>query len=254
MSKICCTFAHFLQAKAQNNKKYGDMRKIYFFIAALFSCIMNVQLNAQQTILYESDGIHYVLVELSFGDVTTRTAYVVHPLTTIEDEDAPSTPSSYTGVIVIQDTISYEGKDFPVKFIDENAFFQSTVTSIDLPEAVSVFNSGAFKDCQTLQTIICRAQTPPSTRIHSIPWNYNDVFGSLAPEQVSVYVPSGAVRIYQETSGWDEFTHYSAIESMQGLESVTGDLSPKTKKVIIDGQLIIIRDGKTFNALGTKLH
>lgn len=229
------------------------MRKFYVFFAALFCCMMNVQLKAKETVLYESNGIRYVLVQSTYAGVTTRSAYVVHPQTNIEDEYVPTDPSSYSGEIVIEQTISYEGNDFPVKFINDSAFHQSTITSIDLPATITVFNSGAFKNCQTLQTIICRALTPPSTRIHAIAWNYNDVFGSLDPDQVTVYVPEGTVREYQETGGWSEFTHYTTIESIQGIESVTDGQSPLTNKVLKDGQLIILREGKTLNALGVEL-
>ena len=228
------------------------MKKIFFLFAAL-CCTMHVQLKADATVLYELNGIHYVLVEMTFADKTTYSAYVVHPEATVEDEDTPTTPSSYTGEVVIENTISYEGNEFPVKFIDENAFLQSTITSIDLPENMSVFNSGAFKDCLALETIICRAFTPPSTRIHTIAWDYENVFGSLDPEQVSVYVPEDRDLIYERTGGWDTFTHYYIIGSPQSLESITDIPSSTTRKVIIDGQLYIVRDGKAFNALGAQV-
>ena len=226
------------------------MRKISVFFAALLCCLVNVQLKADGTYLYESNGIHYVLVEMTFADKTSRTAYVVHPQATLEG-DTPTTPSSYTGVIVVEDTINYEGKDYPVKFIDDNAFLQSTITSIDLPECITVFNSGAFKDCQTLVTIICRAQNPPSTRIHSVAWNYEDVFGSLDPDQVSVYVPNGTVTDYQTTGGWETFTHYYTIESMQGIEHTNANA--KAVKHIVNGQLFIHKNGKAYNAIGVEV-
>ena len=228
------------------------MKKIFFLFAAL-CCTMHVQLKADATVLYELNGIHYVLVEMTFADKTTYSAYVVHPEATVEDEDTPTTPSSYTGEVVIENTISYEGNEFPVKFIDENAFLQSTITSIDLPENMSVFNSGAFKDCLALQTIICRAFTPPSTRIHTVAWDYENVFGSLDPEQVSVYVPEDRELIYERTGGWDTFTHYYIIGSTQGIEALTDDLSSMARKRIIDGQLLIDRGGKTFNAQGAEV-
>ena len=229
------------------------MRKFYVFFAAIFCCMMNVQTITAETVLYESNGIMYVLVQSTYADVTTRSAYVVHPQTNIEEDYVPTAPSSYSGEIVIEQTVSYEGNDFPVKFINDSAFHQSTITSIDLPATITVFNSGAFKDCQTLQTIICRAQTPPSTRIHSIAWDYDNVFGSLDPDQVTVYVPEEVIGDYQYAGGWSEFTHYATIESIQGIESVSDGQSPRTNKVLKDGQLIILREGKTFNALGVEL-
>lgn len=222
------------------------------FFAAFLCCIVNVQINAA-TYLYESNGIHYVLVASTFGDVTSRSACVVHPETVLEDEYVPTTPSSYTGAIVIPDTIPYEGNNFPVKFINDSAFHQSTITSIDLPATTTVFNTGAFKDCQALQTIICRAQTPPSTRIHSIAWDYEDVFGSLDPDQVSVYVPNGTVWEYQEAGGWDAFSHFYTIESMQGIEETNANANANAAKLLRDGQLLIIKNGKIYNAQGVIL-
>ena len=231
------------------------MKKSYFFtVAALFCCMMNVQLSAQSTVLYEYDGIHYVLVERTYADVTTRSAYVVHPETSLEEEHVSPSPSSYTGAIVIPDTIRYEGAGFPVKFINDSAFHQSTVTSIDLPATITVFNAGSFKDCLALQTIICRAKTPPSTRIYSIPWNYEEVFGSLDPEQVAVVVPENSILDYQDAGGWSTFTHFYPIGSPQAIDEINDQPQITNHKWIKDGQLIILRDGKTFNALGVELN
>ena len=228
------------------------MKKSYLFIVALFYCMMNVELKANETVLYESNGIHYVLVEMTFADNTSRSGYVVHPETTIENEDVPTVPSSYTGAIVIEETIRYEGNDFPVKFINDSAFHQSTITSIDLPATITTFSKGAFLNCQTLQTIICRATTPPATNIRTIPWQYENIFGSLDPDQVSVYVPEDALQAYQAAGGWDTFTHFYAIESMQGVETVQPS-TIRVQKLVRNGQLFIIRDNKTFNALGAEV-
>ena len=39
----------------------------------------------------------------------------------------------------------------------------------------------------------------------------------------------------------------------QGIETNTNDLLPITNKVIIDGRLLIIRDGKTYTITGAEL-
>ena len=43
------------------------------------------------------------------------------------------------------------------------------------------------------------------------------------------------------------------VDSEQGIEDVVVTEKDKTRKVLIDGQLYIIRDGKTYNALGTEV-
>ena len=42
----------------------------------------------------------------------------------------------------------------------------------------------------------------------------------------------------------------NAPQSMTGIEQITNDQSPITNKVIRNGQLFILRDGKTYNAIG----
>jgi len=238
-----------LQRKIENT----HMKTRMLLFAALLCCIANVQLKADETLLYESNGIHYVLTERVFPDATTRTAYVVHPQTTLDDgAPTPTTPSSYSGQIVIEETIIYDGKDFPVKFIDENAFLQSTITSIDLPSTIMVFGTAAFKDCQQLQTIICRSTRPTTTRIYSVDWGYEDVFGSVDPDQVSVYVPEVAITTYQVTGGWDEFTHYYSIESKEDIDQVSED-APGTRKIIYNGKVYILREGHSYTLTGSEI-
>ena len=42
----------------------------------------------------------------------------------------------------------------------------------------------------------------------------------------------------------------NAPQSMTGIEQITNDQSPITNKVIRNGQLFILRDGKIYNAMG----
>ena len=45
----------------------------------------------------------------------------------------------------------------------------------------------------------------------------------------------------------------SPDKAPQGIEDVTNDKSQMTNKVIKDGQIYILRDGKIYNALGTEV-
>ena len=59
--------------------------------------------------------------------------------------------------------------------------------------------------------------------------------------------------MYQEAGGWDAFSHYSTIDMIQSVESITDDPSLTTGKILRNGILLIERDGKIFTALGTEL-
>ena len=41
--------------------------------------------------------------------------------------------------------------------------------------------------------------------------------------------------------------------SILGIDQITNDQSQITNKVIVNGQLLILKDGKTFNVLGTEV-
>ena len=89
-------------------------------------------------------------------------------------------------------------------------------------------------------------------------------YNVAVPTHVVIYlhaiaVPSAPARI--ATSAKDEDPSVGAY--VQALEIVpqnaptaidnTNDLSPMTNKVIRDGQLFILRDGKTYNAQGVEV-
>lgn len=229
------------------------MKKISTLFAALLCCLMNVTLHADNY-LYDYNGLHFVLTESPFGSQTIYSAYLVHPEADLEI-DNPATPSSYTGEIVVPDTIFYEGKQFAVKFIHDNTFSQSTVTSVDVPATVVTFSNGAFYNCTELRTLICRASTPPTTIIHTIPWDYEDIFGSLDPNQVSVYVPEESVSDYQNDSGWGVFSHIYPIaaEDIDTVHSSSLQGGDGGRLILLDSQLLILRGDKTYTLSGIEI-
>lgn len=82
---------------------------------------------------FEVDGIYYNVI--SFEQMT---AGVTH--------DANYTPpiSHYSGSISIPSSVTYNGKTFSVVSILNEAFIQSTVTSVNLPNSIIEICDGAF--------------------------------------------------------------------------------------------------------------
>ena len=52
--------------------------------------------------------------------------------------------NEYTGDIVIPATVNYGGTDYTVTEIGEGAFFRSTITSVVIPEGITLINNEAF--------------------------------------------------------------------------------------------------------------
>ncbi len=63
-------------------------------------------------------------------------------------------PDRYTGDLVIPSSVTYEGKTYPVTGIEQEAFHCCTgLTSVKLPEGLSIIYSSAFQSCTGLTAI-----------------------------------------------------------------------------------------------------
>ena len=113
----------------------------------------------------------------------------------------------------------------------------SGLTSITVPNSVTSIGSYAFYDCSSLTSITCEAVTPPTCG--------TKVFENVN-KSIPLYVPAESVARYQTADEWKEFTNVLPIET--GVEPVVASTAPK--KVLRDGQLIIIRNGVEYNING----
>jgi len=68
----------------------------------------------------------------------------------------------------------------------------------------------------------------------------------------NVAVPSASVSMYQVALGWRYFYNLSPIVTSIR-DSITDSPVNQFTKIIKDGQLFILRDGKTYNAQGGEL-
>jgi hypothetical protein len=71
--------------------------------------------------------------------------------------------------------------------------------------------------------------------------------------QIPVYVPCGTVSAYQSAEGWKDFTNIQCMPEDESAVDNINSQSTNCQKIIRDGQLVIIRDGKTYNAQGVEL-
>ena len=69
---------------------------------------------------------------------------------------------------------------------------------------------------------------------------------------IEVLVPQGSLKLYREAPYWQEFFYISESE----VPSNVGEVSTENTiihKILRDGQLLILRDGKTYNVMGQEL-
>ena len=120
----------------------------------------------------------------------------------------------------------------------------SSLTSITIPNSVTSIGDYAFFFCSSLTFIESLAEVPPSLGSSAF---YN------VSTQIPVYVPCSSVSAYQSAYGWKDFTNIQCMPEDESAVDNVHSQSINVQKLIRDGQLLIIRDGKTYNAQGVEL-
>ena len=133
----------------------------------------------------------------------------------------------YSGDIVIPSAVTYEGVEYPVTGIDDNAFMDATITSVVIPDGVKYIEDAAFYNCENLTSIVI----PKTVRsIGEAAFLYCDdveelvclvknpfpirgkgaegaTFSNYFFNNVPLYVPKGTAEVYRETEGWKDFAN-----------------------------------------------
>ena len=151
---------------------------------------------------------------------------------TYQGSSYDSSSYEYSGKVVIPETVTYDGKSYPVTSIGGGAFCNcSGLTSIDIPNSVTsigevafgactglisveIPNSvtsiegGAFYDCRGLTSIVSLIESPfaitgKNADIRTFP---SDVFYNA-----TLYVPGGTIEKYKSTEGWMDFAKIEEI-------------------------------------------
>ena len=125
------------------------------------------------------------------------------------------------------------------------AFYHCTsLKSVTLPNSITQIQRDAFRDCFALTTVICKAiQVPDCQR---------NIFANIPFLEATLYVPEESLEDYKSATYWKDFGTILPI-TQTGLENTLADNKASFIKVIRNGQLLIFRDGKTYNAMGQEL-
>ena len=167
--------------------------KTIFLLLALTAVFAPKALSADN--IYISSGIRYQIIDgWSYAyeghsvDDASQCAVVVKP-----------TSGAYEGSVTIVSSISYYGKTYPVRAITEDAFDNSTATSITIPASVQIIEKNAFDNADACTTLTFESGT------HDLYCAINDY-----------------------TSGWGAFAFMSSLTTVhlgRTLTYDTGDIS-----------------------------
>lgn len=91
------------------------------------------------------------------------------------------------------------------------SFYRSSIKSLDLSAAVQLIGSGAFDECTQLETVICRALTPPVLDGRIFSWHLSAT--------ATLMVPQSALEAYTAIEGYTN--SFSQIKGISDVDDVT---------------------------------
>ena len=102
-----------------------------------------------------------------------------------------------------------------------------------------------FWGCESLKTVICEAIEVPELG--------DDVFYDMPLSEATLYVPAQSLDDYKAADQWKEFGRILPLEEAPSAVENTRLPIANGAKLLRDGQLLILRDGKTYTITGQKL-
>ena len=124
------------------------------------------------------------------------------------------------------------------------AFHGCTFTELTLPASLTGIDWCGLANAP-FTTLTCLAVTPPELGM--------DAFLELDRPNIPLYVPAESVEKYKNTAEWNKFNPICAISNPEGVEDISMDKSQLTNKILKDGQVLILRGGKTYTSIGQEV-
>ena len=118
----------------------------------------------------------------------------------------------------------------------------SSLASVTIPNSVTEIGEYAFYGCDKLVDVYCYATTPPVTKGEDTFSQYNTF----------LYVPCESKKAYMEDAVWGNFKYIECISS-EGIEDVSSSSlqgGDRGRLILREGQVLILRNGKTYTMQG----
>lgn len=131
-----------------------------------------------------------------------------------------------------------------VTSIGNNAFYYCLgLKSVTIPNSMTRMGEMVFAGCSALAAITCKSVTPPTLG--------SEAFLEVS-KSIPLYVPENSITLYKGANQWKDFTNIQAISGGEdALDDIT--IAPDKVKYYENGQLLILRDGKTYTLQGQEV-
>ena len=151
--------------------------------------------------------------------------------------------------------------------IDHWAFYECiNLQSLVIPEGVTTIGNGAFYGCAYLESLtlpasmqsiadngfaLCSKLSQITVNAVEPPLVDSKTFENV-DRSIPVYVPDGTGAKYRAAAVWQTFNIHDRADVSTALENVNSEAT-QVQKLFRNGQLIIIRDGKTYDIMGAEV-
>ena len=175
--------------------------------------------------------------------------------------------SAISGELIIPSKVEYNSVPYTVTSIGTRAFmYEYSLTGVTFPNTLEKIGNQAFAGCNKLTELVFPASLK---ELGSSAFQGDDkiakvkcyaveppVYGDYAfVIHQDLYVPKGSIDKYEDAEGWGNFINYYEIDdtAIESLKDESRKSTVESKKLIRNGQVLIVREGKLFNLLGAEV-
>ena len=220
------------------------------------SNITSIVWNAKKCTLTAYTDIKYTpfyyirnqIISFVFGEEVERIPmYLCYGMSKLKSVEIPNSVTSI-GEHSFNNCIGLNSVAIPnsVTSIGYYAFYGCTgLTSLTIGNGVTSIGESAFEGCKGLTSVTCYSTTPP--------YLMEDVFAHVECSQIPLYVPAESVSAYKATDQWKDFNVKAIGTEEDALPEILTDENAQNGKYLIDGDIYILRDGKTYTLQGQEV-
>lgn len=194
------------------------------------------------------------IIEYDYTEVVDGIPYV--PDYSTNTVDITGGEGQNTGDVVIPETIDIDGESYTVTSIGENAFSGcSDMTSVSIPKSVTSIGDFAFANCTSLSEVYVEWEEPLAIPAHvfaNVESSSVRRYKSKSLLSTTLYVPKGTKEKYAAADVWKDFSAIMEYDPT-GISSILSDSKAKVAKHLVNGRLIIEKDGKRYDACGAEM-
>lgn len=119
------------------------------------------------------------------------------------------------------------------------------LTSVELPASLKNIGNYVFQNSKKISDI-----TVHWTSLEGVSVGYNIFNSHPNPGSITLHVPTGTKSIYENADPWKDL---QIVEEEQGIEEIRTNPAVNGRKVIYNGQVYILQEGKSYILTGTEI-